>query len=394
MLRPIFYPFYPERIFWTAVGVLGAGLSIGIALLLYCFQSSAPVPSLTLSTKQTLSDEAAGLAFSFALKEVSPAFPLPCIAPELTFSFDSPRPDGNQGHPALFVRLKKSAQSNRISLPCRIGLQFHERTLEFAEPSSRFWMEVAELPCEKIQATTWIQTVANENLKVETFSLSPQLSPLQGSQEFPIESPFRVLSEAKWLGHNVFAEKYEGVQTLRIAVEDAAFDLQEKDWMVWSGQHWVKGSLEGKPEAIARIEFADAKNLILEGWHEDRHVRLALPFTEPPPLKIKGEDLFTSIRIRSGKQISCMMEKHCLILRAGDWVLKTGERWRILRKKEEREAYRSGKMNGELFVFEKIELKQGCKFITGFLFNSEKSQIVPIDLPDFKHSTRKEAKEK
>ena len=85
-----------------------------------------------------------------------------------------------------------------------------------------------------------------------------------------------------------------------------------------------------------------------------------------------------------------MMEKQCLILRASDWVLKTNGRWKVLRKKEEKEAYLGGKTLGELFLFEKIESKQGQKTVVGYLFNPEKSSMLPIELAPSKHPRQKD----
>ena len=75
-----------------------------------------------------------------------------------------------------------------------------------------------------------------------------------------------------------------------------------------------------------------------------------------------------------------MLEKQCLILRSGDWVFKGESRWKILRKKEEREAYLRGTWIGELFVFDRIEAKNGQKVVQGSLFNPGRSQVVPIEI--------------
>ncbi len=393
----IFYPFYPERILWTGAAVLSGALSAGVVFLVFWLKFS-PLPTSSTERKpKTVGNEGKSLAFSFHLKEVPITFRTPRVEPEMTFSFDPPRPDGSGRRGDLFVRLKQSAQSKRVSLPCRIDLQFNGSALSFGSQDSQFWLELTQLSEGKIQGVVWIETATKEKMEAETFIASPQASPLQGALEFAEGSPFRILGEARFLGHDVFAEKYGGKQTLRIAVgeqrEPQILDLREKEWMVWRDSSWMKGNLDAKPEAMSRIESVDSKALILEGWNGEAHVRLSLPFFPPAPFKVRGEEIFNSIRVRSEKQISCMMEKQCLILKAGDWVLKVNGRWKTLRKKEEKEAYNCGRMRGELFIFEKIESKQGQKLISGYLFNPEKTQVVTIDLPVNKNA-RKEAKEK
>lgn len=406
MSRRLFYPFYPERILWTGVSVLVGGVALGAAFLFFWFDESPYVQSAASARKKVAADEGKMLSFSFNLKEVPIAFPFPKVEPEMTFSFDPPRPDakldmgpdGRGRYTDLFIRFKQSAQSKRISLPARIDLQFSGGKLSFVESESPFWVELASLSEEKVQGVVWVETAAKERIEAEKFQSSPQPIPIQGAAEFPEGSPFRLLGEARWLGHDVFAEKYGGLQTLRVALggqpNPQIFDLRDKEWMVWSDGQWLKGTLDEKRAAIARIESVDSKALILEGWDGERHVRLSFGSASPASFKMKGEEIFNSIRVRSEKQISCMMEKQCLILRSGDWVMKSNGRWKVLRKKEEREAFKSGKIGGELFAFEKIESKQGQKFITGFLFNAEKSQAIPIDLAANQHQVRREAKEK
>jgi hypothetical protein len=82
-----------------------------------------------------------------------------------------------------------------------------------------------------------------------------------------------------------------------------------------------------------------------------------------------------------------MLEKHCMVLKAGDWVLKSANRWKILRKSQEREAYLNGKLAGELFVFDQIQSKQGQKMMHGRLFNSGRTQMIAIEMAA--QSTRK-----
>lgn len=85
-----------------------------------------------------------------------------------------------------------------------------------------------------------------------------------------------------------------------------------------------------------------------------------------------------------------MMEKQCMVLKVGDWVLKSGGKWRILRKKDEHDALLNGKLSGELFVFEQISQNQGQKSIRGRLFNEGRSQAVVIEA--LAASTRKKVK--
>ena len=69
-----------------------------------------------------------------------------------------------------------------------------------------------------------------------------------------------------------------------------------------------------------------------------------------------------------------------MILKTGDWVIKKENRWKILKKKEDRDALLCGKLVGELFVFEKIDMRGGQKFVQGLLFNVGRTQAAPIEM--------------
>ena len=159
-------------------------------------------------------------------------------------------------------------------------------------------------------------------------------------------------------------------------------ELQDGDWIAWVDNRWQKiPSLEeGRNRPIARIAQRDGKSILIEGWEGDHHLRLSFNQTQMLPFKVKAEDLFASLRIRSEKQISCTLEKQCLILKTGDWVIKKENRWKILKKKEDRDALLCGKLVGELFVFEKIDMRGGQKFVQGLLFNVGRTQAAPIEM--------------
>lgn len=227
---------------------------------------------------------------------------------------------------------------------------------------------------------------------MERFSARLQENPLRGPKEFAEGSPFRSLAEARWLGPNVFSEKYGGgllCQRIETASKEI-LDVQGDDWLVWSDGRWdKKNPTEKQKFPMARIASVDLKSLVLEGWNEESYVRFSLALGPVTFVKTRLDEIFNSIRVRSERQISCMLEKQWLILRCGDWVLKVDGKWKHLRKSEEKEAYKKGKTVGELFVFDKIDSRQGQKFIQGFLFNSDKTQAIPVDIAANKYTIDK-----
>jgi hypothetical protein len=396
MAERSFFPFRPEEILRRGLVVIGIGAAIAAGFAAFLWREPE---SLTLLENRAarVTDESP-LTFALDLRQSPLSVPVPSIGKEMLLSLAPPRPDGSFQRPSLFVRLKGSAQSKRVALPARIDLKY-ENGLMFSEDPSSFWVELHALDDRQIEGNAFVSTSLERRIQADSFIVPAQESPIQMAHEFPEGSPFRTLAEGRWWGHDIFREKYGGgslKQRLEVGPLSNAdlIELEEDEWIAWKEGKWQKISSlsEGKGRPIAKIASRDSRSIVLEGWDMENHIRLSLPPAQPLPFKAKGDELFSSVRIRSEKQISCMLEKQCLILKTGDWVFKGENRWRLLRKKEEREAFLNGKLIGELFVFDGIEAKGGQKVILGHLFNPGRSQAIPLEIPV--NSQRKHAQGK
>lgn len=376
--------FYPKQIGWIGSAVLGVSLLFAIPFFILLSISNPLSP--VINGKKESATAIKPIAFSLGLSEKGPLLPIPDLHGEMTFSFDPPRPVGFVEGKRLLVRMKKSAESKRVVLPCRIDLEFHGDKLRFAKESSSFWLELAPAHGGQIEGKGFITSLEGSRIDAGHFVVAGQDCPVQSALEFNEGSPFRLLGEARWWGRDLFIGTNDSGERLEIGSAELV-ELKEGDWLVWKEQKWQKCAAPEKDLPIAHVQSYAGKALILEGWDSDGHIRLSLTPAVGPPFKMRGEDLFTSIRMRSEKQISCMLEKQCMVLRTGDWVLKNGGRWKVLRKKEEREAFINGKLFGELFVFDQISQKQGQKMILGKLFNPGRTQVINIELSA--HSARK-----
>lgn len=354
--------FYPKRVLWLG----GIGLFVGLFLFFSLFLRRSERIPFSFREKKENVELRVPLSFSLGWSDVAPVLPVPDLRGEILCSWDPPRPDGGAARELerLLVRLKRSGQIKRVSLPCRLDLQYQGETLVFAPSSSPFFIELARNKEGQIEGKG----------EAGTFSLSVQECPVQAPFELREDSPFRLLAEARWWGRDQFQESGE---RLEIGSEEL-LDVKEGEWLVWKEQKWRKSQAPEKSVPIARIQSV-GKTLILEGWDTDGFLRLGLNSAVGPLFKVKGDELLTSIRVRSEKRVSCMLEKQCLILKTGDWVFKSNGRWKVLRKKEEREAFSQGKLLGELFVLDQIVQKQGQKVIQGRLFNLGRTQMASIE---------------
>ncbi len=354
---------------------IGGSLIVGGALFAFGFLAKmmpAGSDSFTaLDQEVSLPRNRVACEFNLGLKDTSPVLPTPDIQGEMTFSYDPPRPGSLAERDRLLVRLKKSAEFKRVYLPCRLWFETRSEMLSFSSTDSFFWMELA--PSDNQVECKLFINVNGETVQSDRFLTAIQECPVRNSLEFPENSAFRILAESQWLGKDLLHERLE--ERIKIGSSEQ-LTLKEGEWLVFKNGKWEKGDVQ-ENAPIAHIESIQLRGLILEGWGDEGHVRLLLNSSKEPSFKIKAEELLSSVRIRSEKQVSCMLEKQCIILRLSDWAIKINGRWKILRKSEERQAFLKGKMAGELFILDEIAQQ---RMIRGRLFNTERTQMIPIEI--------------
>lgn len=377
--------FHPERV--VKIGVLVLALGLALCLPLIILHGMQAEPS-SFYTRPLLGEkEEQNLSFSLGLSDNLPILPVPKIQEELVFSLDPPRPEAVNDKEYLIVRVRKSSECKRVVLPCKLDLEFQKDKLKFAAHRSPLWIALRSMGDGQVEAKWTIDLLGEEKNSSGSFVAKIEESPVLSALELPEGSPFKSLAEAKWLGKDLF--KKEELERVEVGPNEYV-DVGHGSWLVWKGQKWEVGHspLQGAP--VARIESSSPKGLVLEGWDSKGYMRILVPPGSVSSFKVKGEELFSSLRIRSEKQISCVLEKQCLVLKSGDWVLKTGGRWKILRKKEEREAFLHGKLLGELFIFDQISQKQGQKMVQGRIFPSSRTQVAHLEMAAQSARTAKE----
>lgn len=134
---------------------------------------------------------------------------------------------------------------------------------------------------------------------------------------------------------------------------------------------------------LARIKSASAKAIEIDVWDETGFypLQVKIEAEHPPRLQLKPEAMPSAIRLRSSAQLSCAFGKRRVILKQGDWLLKTEGGWRNLRRAEEIEQYLNHRLRGELLIFDGIEKEQGRSVMKGHLFDETRTQVQPLSLP-------------
>lgn len=378
--------FYPKQILWIGVAVLSAASSVMGALVL-AIGESKPFYFIESARKVSSKQEIPMGRLCFGLSSDPPPLSLPNIKNEFRASINPARP-GNQ-ETVLTIRLESTGQTKRIALGSKIDLEFVGASLHFAKEKSPFWVEVVELKGNELILKPFAEKEGIEAFP--PFSILLEESPLKQASDFFANMAFKFLADSHWLGSDLFQEGVCPAQ--RLEIHTHPFDLKLTDWLVFKEGKWEKQQTPSLDHPVARVKEVLGKKLILEGWDGEDYLKIAVPLAFHSPWKAKPEELFTSIRVRSGRQISCCLEKQCMVLKLGDWVLKDAGRWKILRKKEDKDAFLNGKMSGELFILDSIFQKQGQKMIRGKLYHPSRTQLVSVEIPA-QSNRKKEAHKK
>ena len=258
--------------------------------------------------------------------------------------FDAPFSLNDNG--SNYMICLKPDQIRKIQLPTRLNIAFSPNgNLLFSQEPSGFWLDLKLEKNREIEFSLFFLTPEGQNICQDRWRSLPKEAPILTSNEMRKENPFFSLMDAKFYGSDLFAEKYGDSMSRQLVEINTAgfcelFQVTSKDWLVFKEGRWQIAPSWNESDLcpVAQIRQIQSDCLEFEGFDGSIGFRFKLPLISNLPLKLKTDELFTRLRVRSEKQISCMIEKQCFILRPDDWVLKSNGRWKILRKMEEKQS--------------------------------------------------------
>lgn len=212
----------------------------------------------------------------------------------------------------------------------------------------------------------------------------------------PANQPFaKELKSGRCFPYDLFIQKYGGREynswREKAVIELSHGDLTYAcfvslgDYLLYDEGEWrLCASQELKADRpVAQVKAISGKAIDIEVWDETGfcplQFKIELEKTGPSPFK--SELMPSAIRLRSGTQVSCAFGKRRVILKQGDWLLKTSTGWKNLRRTEEIEQYLDHRLKGELFIFDAIEKEQGRFVMKGHLFDETRTQMQVLSLP-------------
>lgn len=213
-----------------------------------------------------------------------------------------------------------------------------------------------------------------------SLSQHESLLDLKGARAFPSDLVLQQYGGKEC----VFAR--QAILEIHARLGSYALAVSSGDYLAYERGEWRQKPLEEmeKEQPIAYVRTASEKGIELDIWDEKGFspLRVVLDALCQKTSPFGPEALPSAVRLRTGTQVSCSMGKRRLILKQGDWLLKMSGGWRHLRGIEDISRYLDRRLQGDLFIFDKIEKEaSGRCFLLGHLFDGTRTYMQPVSVP-------------
>lgn len=318
------------------------------------------------------------------------------IAEEVTILAFNSRPDAMQKEAKILLKLKEGTQ---IVASNGKQLFLQERTegkrLAFSEEQTALWVKPILLDNGNVLMESGRRMISKEGQLLGEEKGEYVVSLIKGAQQEKSILALEELKLARCIGHDALIMKYGGKEYAswrdKMKIE-FAFDgrtyacfVGKGDLLQYKENEWRVISAEeiNKNLPVARVVAILPKAVEIEGWDESGFVSVHTKITTAIPQQpLNNQELLpTGLRLRSSTQVSCLFGKKRLVIRKGDWIVRTATGVRNLKRAQEIEDYLFHRLKGELFIFDGIEKQQGKALLQGHLFDCMRLQATPVTIP-------------
>lgn len=201
---------------------------------------------------------------------------------------------------------------------------------------------------------------------------------------------FRSLKSAKFWTADRLASEQERSKEDRLKLGFGAQNAENVvvcsvgDYLVFISGRWQAGQLafaKGRP--LAKLLAVSASGLTLTTWDETGFFSqmITIPIIDMAPYAfVRPESLFSSLKQRNNSEVSCIMGKRRVVLKAGTRWIKSQRGWHRLKSRPEIEDYGSYRILGELIIIDGLESFQGRTVIKGRLIDPLRLHIESFSL--------------
>ena len=317
------------------------------------------------------------------------------LSRELILLAQSSKPSaaGEDGH--LLVEIKNSANPMNIEsgkilyLQYQLSAEGNPQAFKFSSEPTDFWIQLVIL-----DAFSVVIKAAKEKEQEEKFEFVLSNQDKQGVAAFEKKEFYTCLKNAKWWGQDILFRLYGGEQyqqfkdkhKLELKEETSSYVclISQGNYLSFEKGKWKTIDLaEGSRSCpLAYVSEITPSQLKIEIWDETGFSHAVLKFSiEGAQKSARPEAVFSSVRFRTASQVTCLLGKRRVIIKQGDWLLKTATGWRNLKNLKEIESYLDYQLRGELFIFDGIEKQEGIALMKGHLIDEMRCLASSVSIP-------------
>jgi hypothetical protein len=308
-------------------------------------------------------------------KDISPEFEP--LVKELVVIGKNTRPDSG-ALSMVSIGLKTSGDQKQLVSGQKLFLAVQGGSYKFTDEKTD--LSLLPLPMAGSDVLLQIETAEKKEEVVLTSSAFLDRS-------LDEETYVQVLKKGKMWAPDLFLHQWGGDEyrdlsaKQKVEIEGKVYFLSVGDLLWWDENEWKVGKAAFEEAPLAKFMSASGHEMNFEVWNPSGYssskVNVALQSSKAPQ---KAEEVITSVRPRSASEITCQLGKRRVIVKEGDWWIKTDRRWRSLKTAADLEAFLHHDIQGELFIFEKVENMKGKTILKGRCFDKMRTESLPISL--------------
>lgn len=320
------------------------------------------------------------------------------IKKQIKFFGMNGRPDAKKNACGVLAGLNGSFQKKFLNIESKYYLKYQKGDLIFSETMTSLWIKVHDIKNNGVFIKVFLaspERVEGEDLYHShvIFQSFSNMNESALESNLSHEAWFQSVDHIKWWGKDRFIELYGAHDTSqdsegqRLDFQGLGLDflfVKELDLLIWKNNRWQKPLLQEETQNYPLIScrlnppYMELTLFDISGVYQKK-IKLSLERAELPSIKM--EEILTRLRQKGFNKVICKMGKKTVLLKEGDWVLKTLSGWKVLKSCDEIDQYLNFSSKGELFVFERIDTDNNETFVVGHLLDSLRTQVRHVKIP-------------
>ncbi|MDJ0651916.1 MAG: hypothetical protein QNJ27_02775 [Simkaniaceae bacterium] len=334
------------------------------------------------------------------------SFPFPDLSEEIVFLGKNTRPDTTSDERKLHVGLKGTDTSVKINPGQTLYLAYEGNSLHFSKEVTPLWITPSLAENGEIRLQIRIELSNDQGEKLLDEMREFQVEQTWTTKEIAeivdpgLQAAANALKGGKWWGPDKLFERYggeefqtfKGQERLELLSNEGReiLFIRRGDTFIWKGDKWLP-STETKGFPLGKVVAISPYKVEWQLWDREglESVLLAFNKEKASMISVRIEDAFTKLRRKTSSHVFCQIDNRKALLKACDWLVHTATGWHTVKNDSELEALLNLDVQGELFIFDGIEKKEGKEIFCGTLFNPMRTEQQFVRLPMAQTKSRK-----